>query len=85
VRPEGLFVEASRLLCQAFRFRQHLLSKKLTSCSFAAAALRWPLRRGRESMSPTASFVKGCMNFFHGSVHSFMLGPRPKARNPCAA
>ncbi|MCX2921775.1 hypothetical protein ORK51_16485, partial [Stenotrophomonas rhizophila] len=31
VRPEGLFVEASRLLCQAFRFRQHLLSKKLKS------------------------------------------------------
>lgn len=35
VRPEGLFVEASRLLCQAFRFRQHLVSMDV------AAALAW--------------------------------------------
>jgi len=35
VRPGGLFVEASRLLCQAFRFRQHLVSKDV------AAALAW--------------------------------------------
>ncbi|WP_221740419.1 hypothetical protein, partial [Stenotrophomonas sp. 278] len=27
LRPGGHFVEASRLLCQAFRFRQHLFSK----------------------------------------------------------
>ena len=35
VRPGGLFVEASRLLCQAFRFRQHLVSKDVV------AALAW--------------------------------------------
>ena len=72
--PREAFVVASRLLCQAFRFRQHLLSKQLKSSSVAAAALRWPLRRGRESMSLSGSFVKGVDDIFSRrppSVHDW--------------
>ena len=82
VRPGGLFVEASRLLCQAFRFRQHLRSKKLKSCSFAVAALRWPLRRGRESMSPSSLFVKGVHDFFSRFCAFIHAGSAPEGAKP---
>lgn len=59
-----LSVEASRLLCQAFRFRQHLFSRWLAFRSDAVAALRRPLRRGRESMCLFDEFGKGVGNVF---------------------
>jgi len=76
---------ASRPLCQTFSVRQHLRS----IISFGgggrpvvAEAPWWrPLRRGRRSMSPFASFVKGVWRFFStdvASVHPARCGRLPR-------
>ena len=57
-------VVASRLLCQAFRFRQHLFERLLNFNFLSLTSSGGPLRRGRESMSLFEDFVKGLREVF---------------------
>ncbi len=59
--PEGPFVEASRLLCQAFRFRQHPLARPLPPLPAPCHRSDWR-REARERILDI--FVKCAISFF---------------------
>ena len=93
LRNPVVSAEVSRLLWRVFLFRQHLFSKLLANLFPSSGALpvrQGPVRRGRESMSGSIGFGKGCGRKFSRPVHrpsgSALLISRPRgehARN-CA-
>ena len=77
--PREAFVVASRLLCQAFRFRQHLLSKWLASGSFRGCRLAATPASGEGKYVPIRVVCEGGKTTFFTPPpsHSSYRGPEP--------
>ena len=75
--PKGPFVEASRLLCQAFRFRQHPLARPLPPLPAPCHRSDWR-REARERILDI--FVKCAISFFNKSLKS-TLTPQSARRD----
>ena len=77
LQARRLFVEASRLLCQAFRFRQHILSKWLASGSFRGCRLAATPASGEGKYVPFHLVCEGHGRTFFtlSPSHSSYRGP----------